>query len=143
MIVIGGDTHKRSHTLVAVDAATGQTRGELTIAASGDGELEALRFGATLHHTPISSAAIYVVRAAMSPLGTVGAAAILKDPLWNDVREAQRGHGSGRALEGGGPPMASRAQAGPRGTAGCRRACKERRAGRRPGGRPASQTVEG
>jgi hypothetical protein len=27
MIVIGADTHKRSHTLVAVEAATGQTAG--------------------------------------------------------------------------------------------------------------------
>jgi hypothetical protein len=27
MIVIGVDTHKRSHTLVALDAATGATRG--------------------------------------------------------------------------------------------------------------------
>src|SRR5437588_11849280 len=48
MIVIGADTHKRSHTLVAVDAATGQTRGELTIAASGQGELDALRFASDL-----------------------------------------------------------------------------------------------
>ena len=48
MIVIGADTHKRSHTLVAVDAATGRTRGELEIAATGQGEVEALRFAASL-----------------------------------------------------------------------------------------------
>jgi transposase len=48
MIVIGADTHKRSHTLVAVDAVTGQTRGELTIAASAQGELDALRFAGEL-----------------------------------------------------------------------------------------------
>jgi len=48
MIVIGADTHKRSHTLVAVDAATGQTRGELTISASAQGEFDALRFAAEL-----------------------------------------------------------------------------------------------
>jgi len=42
MIVIGADTHKRSHTLVAVDAVTGQTRGQLTIAASDQGELDGL-----------------------------------------------------------------------------------------------------
>jgi transposase len=48
MIVIGADTHKRSHTLVAVDAATGQTRGQLTIAASDQGELDALRFATEL-----------------------------------------------------------------------------------------------
>ena len=48
MIVIGVDTHKRSHTLVALDAATGATRGQLTIAASDDGTLDALRFAAEL-----------------------------------------------------------------------------------------------
>jgi transposase len=48
MIVIGADTHKRSHTLVAVDAATGRTRGELEIAATGQGEIDALRFAAGL-----------------------------------------------------------------------------------------------
>jgi transposase len=48
MIVIGADTHKRSHTLVAVDAATGQTRGQLTIAASDQGELDGLRFATEL-----------------------------------------------------------------------------------------------
>jgi transposase len=48
MIAIGVDTHKRSHTLVALDAATGAVRGQLTIPASGDGALEALRFVAVL-----------------------------------------------------------------------------------------------
>ena len=48
MIVIGVDTHKRSHTLVALDATTGITRGQLTIPASDDGTLEALRFASEL-----------------------------------------------------------------------------------------------
>jgi transposase len=48
MIVIGVDTHKRSHTLVALDAVTGVTRGQLTIPASADGTLAALRFAAAL-----------------------------------------------------------------------------------------------
>ena|SRR5579884_1931714 len=48
MIVIGVDTHKRSHTLVALDAATGAVRGELKIAATDAGTLEALRFAACL-----------------------------------------------------------------------------------------------
>lgn len=48
MIVIGVDTHKRSHTLVALDAATGGVRGQLTIAATDDGTLEALRFAGEL-----------------------------------------------------------------------------------------------
>ena len=41
MIVIGVDTHKRSHTMVALDAASGTTRGQLTIAASDEGTLDA------------------------------------------------------------------------------------------------------
>jgi len=48
MIVIGVDTHKRSHTMVALDAATGATRGQLTIAASDEGTLDALRFAGEL-----------------------------------------------------------------------------------------------
>ena len=48
MIVIGVDTHKRSHTLVALDAATGAARGQLTILASAAGTLEALRLAAAL-----------------------------------------------------------------------------------------------
>jgi transposase len=48
MIVVGAVTHKRTHTLVAVDAATGSTRGELTIAASDQGGSDALRFAAGL-----------------------------------------------------------------------------------------------
>src|ERR1700689_3774168 len=48
MIVIGVDTHKRSHTLVAVDAATGGVLGERTIAASDEGALAALRLLAGL-----------------------------------------------------------------------------------------------
>lgn len=39
MIVIGVDTHKRSHTLVALDAATGSARGQLKIAATDGGTL--------------------------------------------------------------------------------------------------------
>jgi transposase len=48
MIVIGVDTHKRQHTLVALDARTGAPRGQLTIPATDDGTLDALRFAATL-----------------------------------------------------------------------------------------------
>jgi transposase len=44
MIVIGADTHKRSHTLVAVDGVTGVVRGQCTIAASEAGMVQALRF---------------------------------------------------------------------------------------------------
>jgi transposase len=48
MIVIGVDTHKRSHTLVALDAVTGAPRGQLTIPASDEGTLDALRFAGEL-----------------------------------------------------------------------------------------------
>jgi transposase len=48
MIVIGVDTHKHSHMLVALDAATGATRGQLRITASDDGTLAALRFATEL-----------------------------------------------------------------------------------------------
>lgn len=44
MIVIGADVHKSTHALAAVDAATGQVRGEREIAARDQGHLEALRW---------------------------------------------------------------------------------------------------
>jgi transposase len=44
MIVIGSDPHKSSHTFAAVDAATGQLRGTLTVAATGAGAERALRW---------------------------------------------------------------------------------------------------
>ena len=48
MIVIGADTHKRNHTLVAVDGQTGALAGQRAIAATDDGSLDALRFAAGL-----------------------------------------------------------------------------------------------
>ena len=48
MIVIGADTHKRNHTLVALDGKTGVMLGQLQIAASDAGSLEALRFAGGL-----------------------------------------------------------------------------------------------
>jgi len=48
MIVIGVDTHKRNHMLVAVDGQTGGLRGQREIPASDAGSLEALRFAAGL-----------------------------------------------------------------------------------------------
>ncbi|MFL5859797.1 MAG: transposase [Solirubrobacteraceae bacterium] len=48
MIVIGADAHKRTHTLVALDAGTGSGRGEITVQGSDDGALNALRFAAAL-----------------------------------------------------------------------------------------------
>ncbi len=48
MMVIGVDAHKRTHTLVALDAVTGVSRGEATVQASDDGALNALRFAAGL-----------------------------------------------------------------------------------------------
>jgi transposase len=48
MIVIGVDTHKRSHTIAALDEDTGVTRGQLTIGANDEGTLDALRLAADL-----------------------------------------------------------------------------------------------
>ncbi|HET6865264.1 MAG TPA: IS110 family transposase [Solirubrobacteraceae bacterium] len=48
MIVIGVDAHKRTHTLVALNAVTGVNRGEKTIPATDGGVLDALRFAAAL-----------------------------------------------------------------------------------------------
>ena len=44
MIVVGVDAHKRTHTLVVIDARTGELRGQLTVAACDEGSVEALRF---------------------------------------------------------------------------------------------------
>jgi transposase len=48
MIVIGVDAHKRTHTLVALDAGTGINRGESMVQASDEGVLNALRFAVGL-----------------------------------------------------------------------------------------------
>ena len=37
MIVLGADAHKRSHTIAAVDAATGQVLGDKTVAVGARG----------------------------------------------------------------------------------------------------------
>ena len=44
MIVIGVDAHKRTHTLVAVDAGTGEMRGQRTVPSGDGGSIEAMRF---------------------------------------------------------------------------------------------------
>ncbi len=44
MIVIGVDTHKRSHALSAVDQGTGRTRGSREIKADESGHLAAVRW---------------------------------------------------------------------------------------------------
>jgi transposase len=46
MIVIGVDAHKRTHTMVAVDAG-GRQLGEKTVAATTAGHLAALRWAHT------------------------------------------------------------------------------------------------
>jgi transposase len=48
MIVIGVDVHKRTHTLVAIDGATGREQDQRTVRATDAGHLEALRFAAGL-----------------------------------------------------------------------------------------------
>jgi hypothetical protein len=44
MIVIGVDTHKRTHALAAVDAGTGRVRGQRQIKAEEQGHLAAVRW---------------------------------------------------------------------------------------------------
>jgi transposase len=48
MIVIGADTHKRSHALAAVDEATGKVRGKREIKANEEGHLAAVRWARSL-----------------------------------------------------------------------------------------------
>ena len=49
MIVIGADTHKRTHALAAVDAGTGRTPATRDITANDGGHLDALRWSAGLN----------------------------------------------------------------------------------------------
>ena len=53
MIVIGIDPHKRSHTAVAVEAATGELRAQLTIAATPEGASELVAWARTLEEAPL------------------------------------------------------------------------------------------
>jgi transposase len=48
MIVLGADTHKRSHTIAAVAAASGEVRGELTVAVGRRGFDALLRWARSL-----------------------------------------------------------------------------------------------
>src|SRR5687768_4036201 len=48
MIVIGADTHKSSHTLAAVEAATGRVVGSRTVAADEAGQLTAIKWAGRL-----------------------------------------------------------------------------------------------
>lgn len=48
MILIGADTHKRTHALAAVDAGTGEVRGEREIPADEKGHRQALQWAHTL-----------------------------------------------------------------------------------------------
>ncbi len=48
MIVIGADTHKRTHELAAVDDATGRVRGARQISADASGHVGAVRWAREL-----------------------------------------------------------------------------------------------
>src|SRR5918999_3189796 len=48
MIVIGADTHKRSHALAAVDGASGALAGERVVPAGDGGHVAALRWARAL-----------------------------------------------------------------------------------------------
>src|SRR5262249_56348711 len=49
MIVIGADTHKRTHMLVGVDAGTGELHEGRQISANDDGHRDAVRWARELH----------------------------------------------------------------------------------------------
>ena len=51
MIVIGVDPHKQSHTAAAVDGATAELHGELTVTARDEGHERLLRWGRSLGST--------------------------------------------------------------------------------------------
>jgi transposase len=44
VVVIGVDAHKRTHTASVVEEVTGRARGDVTVAADGDGHLRLLEF---------------------------------------------------------------------------------------------------
>ena len=48
MIVLGADTHKRSHTIAAVAAGTGELEGEKTVGVGARGFAELLRWARRL-----------------------------------------------------------------------------------------------
>ena len=50
MIVIGTDTHKRTHALSAVDEGTGKVRGARQIEADEPGHLAAVKWARGLDH---------------------------------------------------------------------------------------------
>ena len=45
MIVLGADTHKRSHTIAAVSAMSGELLGEQTVLSGANGAAGLLRWG--------------------------------------------------------------------------------------------------
>lgn len=48
MTVVGANTHKQTHTLVACDEATGRHLGEITVSSRPEGALDALTWAARL-----------------------------------------------------------------------------------------------
>ena len=76
MIVIGADTHKATHALVAVDAGSGQVLSEREIPADEAGHLQALRWAHEL-----DSELIWAIRGLPTRIGPPRASA-------NDSRRA-------------------------------------------------------
>jgi hypothetical protein len=52
MIVLGADTHKRSHTIAGVELATGQVVGDKTVAVGARGFAALLIWGARARRRP-------------------------------------------------------------------------------------------
>jgi len=92
MIVVGIDPHKRTHTAVAVNQATGEHRGELTVSARQPGDEELMRWARELDAErlfALEAAEPPCVDALLVPVADRVAAG-LDDALGRDAEAAMR-----------------------------------------------------
>ncbi len=102
MIVVGVDAHKRTHTLVAIEAGTGELRGQLTVAASDGGSIEALRFVQQLDEERVWAIedCRHVSGRLEQALITLGERVIRIPPAWTvDARRAARTPGKSDPID--------------------------------------------
>ena len=102
MIVVGVDAHKRTHTLVAIEAGTGELRGQLTVAASDGGSIEALRFVQQLDEERVwvIEDCRHVSGRLEQALITLGERVIRIPPAWTvDARRAARTPGKSDPID--------------------------------------------
>jgi hypothetical protein len=100
MIVIGADTHKRTHALDAVEAATGAVVGQQSITADEPGHLRALRWARQLGEDDRLGAledCRHVSRRLEQALVAAGERVIRVAPkLMGQARRGERQPGNGR-----------------------------------------------